>query len=49
MRKNIVQPDGPQMSVGYNMVHALYMPDKYGKATDTQSEYLIIIAFREQK
>jgi hypothetical protein len=25
------------------------MPDKYGKATDTQSEYLIIIAFREQK
>jgi hypothetical protein len=37
MWKNMVEPERPQMSIGYNMAHALSMPDNYGKNTDKQS------------
>ena len=40
MRKNIVEPDGPQMTI-WRMRIARWIP----KAKNTHSEYVILIAF----
>jgi len=38
MWKNMVQGGSrAQMTIRYNAVHALWMPDNYGKNADTQS------------
>ena len=44
MWKNIVQPDRPQMKI-WRMRIACWIP----KATNTHSEYVILIAFRPQQ
>jgi prenyltransferase beta subunit len=46
MLKNMLQPDRPQMT--YCKAHTLCMLDKY-KATDTNSEYVTLIAFPLQQ
>jgi hypothetical protein len=46
MLKNTVELDRPQVAIQYGAENiAIWMPENWGKNTDTHSEYVTLIAF----